>query len=201
MTITRVALLTFLVVGCSRPGAKATDTAAVAGVDSASSNAPSPVPQSASPTTDSTKAAPAPIGGATSPATPTPTATPSETVLTGRVTVGGLAGQQRTTLQVEGGSPTLLTGALEPELRRLNAATVLVAGAPGAAAPSASFAVSRYEVLSIEGSTPLVGTLTVRDGSTWLVVDRDTLKLSSTTPEIRAKVGAKVWIVGRRSGA
>ena len=67
--------------------------------------------------------------------------------------------------------------------------------------PSASFAVSRYEVLSIEGSKPLVGTLTVRDGSTWLVVDRDTLKLSSTTPEIRAKVGAKVWIVGRRSGA
>jgi hypothetical protein len=104
-------------------------------------------------------------------------------------------------LQVEGSSPTTLTGPLEPELRRLNSATVWVAGAPGAAAPNATFAVSRYEIVSIDGAKPLVGVLTTRGDATWLVAERDTVKLSATTPEIRAKIGAKVWVVGRRAGA
>ena len=115
--------------------------------------------------------------------------------------MGGVAADQKTMLQIEGGGPTTLTGPLEPELRRLIAATVWVAGAPGAAAPNATFTVSRYEIVSIDGAKPLVGVLASRDGATWLVAERDTVKLSPTTPEMRAKVGAKVWVVGRRSGA
>jgi hypothetical protein len=112
-----------------------------------------------------------------------------------------VAADPRTTLQVEGGRPTTLTGPLELELRRLNSATVWVAGAPGAAAPNATFAVSRYEIVSIDGAKPIVGTLASRDGAIWIVAGSDTVKLAPTTPEMRAKVGAKVWIVGRRAGA
>jgi hypothetical protein len=43
--------------------------------------------------------------------------------------------------------------------------------------------------------------LTSRDGATWVAAERDTVKLSATTPEMRAKIGAKVWVVGRRTGA
>jgi hypothetical protein len=197
----RIVVVVFLVVGCSRTAAKSGDTAVVAATDSATPASSTPPAVVATP--DSTKggATPAPSSGAPPKATPAPTATPSETVLTGRVTVTGLASDQRTMLRVEGGTPTTLTGPLEPELRRLNAATVWVAGAPGTGAPNASFAVSRYEIVSIDGSKPIVGVLVARDGSTWLAADRDTVKLAATTPEIRAKVGAKVWIVGRRTGS
>ena len=119
-------------------------------------------------------------------------------MITGTVVAGGLAGQPRTSLQIEGGSPTTLLGPMEGELRRLGGATVLVAGAP---APNASFTVSRYEIVAIDGAKPVVGVLAMRDGSPALVVGRDTVKLNATTPELRAKMGAKVWIVGRRTGA
>ena len=133
--------------------------------------------------------------------TATPTPTPTETVLTGRVVIGGLASDQRTTLQIEGGPQTTLTGTLEPELRRLNAATVWVAGAPVSGPPNATFAVTRYEIVAIDGAKPMVGVLAARDGATWLAAERDTVKLAPTTPEMRAKIGAKVWVVGRRVGA
>jgi len=132
--------------------------------------------------------------------TPTPSATPSETVLTGKVVAGGVASDPVTSLQVEGGKPTTLVGALEPELRRLGGATVWVAGAPGTGAPNATFSVSRYEIVAINGAKPAVGSLITRDGATWLAMDRDTLKLTSPPSDLRAKIGAKVWIVGRRAG-
>jgi hypothetical protein len=122
-------------------------------------------------------------------------------VLTGKVVAGGVAAQPVTSLQVEGGRPTTLTGPLEPELRRLGGATVWVAGAPGGGTPNASFTVSRYEIVSIDGAKPLVGSLMTRGGATWLAAERDTIKLVAATPELTAKVGAKVWIVGRRAGA
>ena len=190
---------------CASAAEKAADST-VAATDS-STPAPPPSTSTAPPTPDSAmKPAPsAPSGtSAQTPSptpTPAPTATPSETVLTGRVAVGGLAADQKTTLQVEGGTPTTLTGPLEPELRRLNAATVWVTGAPGAAPPNATFMVSRYEIVSIDGAKPVVGVLAARNGATWLAAERDTVKLSTTTPEMRAKVGAKVWVIGRRSGA
>ena len=130
-----------------------------------------------------------------------PRVTPSETVLTGKLVAGGLAAQPVTSLQVEGGKPTTLVGPLEAELRRLGGATVWVAGAPGAGTPNASFMVSRYEIVSIDGAKPMVGSLITRDGATWLAAERDTVKLVSPPAELRDKVGAKVWIVGRRTGA
>ena len=124
---------------------------------------------------------------------------PSETVITGKIVAGGLAAAPTTSLQIEGGKPTTLVGPLEPELRRLGGATVWVTGAPGAGEPNASFTVSRYEIVLIDGATPMVGTVTERNSSIWLETDRDTLQLTAPAG-LTAKVGAKVWVVGRRSG-
>jgi hypothetical protein len=216
--VSRLAVLLALATACARTSSeKSGDSAALDSAKDTTSPAgsgavtPAPdttvtAPASNAPTSNA-PASNAPASGAgsrTSPSptpTPTPTVTPSETVLTGTIAVGGLAADQRTMLQVEGGAPTRLTGPLEPELRRLNAATVWVAGAPGGAAPNASFAVSRYEIVAIDGAKPVVGVLTTRAGATWLVAERDTVKLSATTPEMLAKVGAKVWVIGRRTGA
>src|SRR4029434_5505147 len=87
------------------------------------------------------------------------------TVMTGKVVTGGLASSPTTSLQVEGGKPTTLVGPLESELRRLGGATVWVAGTPGAGAPNATFTVSRYDIVSIDGAKPAVGTLLNRDGA------------------------------------
>ena len=183
------------------------DSASTVG-DSARRAAEGLQPAAATPPPDSGRAS---VPGTTTPArrdstptstpTPTPSATPSETVLTGKVVAGGVAAQPVTSLQVEGGRPTTLTGPLEPELRRLGGATVWVAGAPGGGMPNASFTVSRYEIVSIDGAKPMVGSLMTRGGATWLAAERDTIKLVAATPELTAKVGAKVWIVGRRAGA
>jgi hypothetical protein len=121
-------------------------------------------------------------------------------VLTGKVVAGGLAGAPETSLQIEGGKPTMLLGPLEPELRRLGGATVWVTGSPTSGPPNATFTVSRYEIVSIDGAKPLVGVVAVRDGATWLVSERDTVKLSGGAAELAGKPGAKVWIVGRRLG-
>jgi hypothetical protein len=122
---------------------------------------------------------------------------PSETVLTGKLVAGGLAANPVTSLSVEGGNPTTLLGPLEPELRRLGGATVWVSGAP---APNASFAVTRYEIVSMDGAKPVVGVVSVRNGGVWLIGDVNTVKLATVPAQLAAKAGAKVWIVGRRSG-
>jgi hypothetical protein len=200
----RLAIVLPLAMACAGAAGKAGDTVAAVDSPAVSSATVSPTPATTTSTDSASKAATPKTGTPSAPnpapsATPTPT--PSETVLTGKVAVGGLASDQRTTLQIEGGTPTRLTGPLEPELRRLNAATVWVTGAPTAGPPNAAFAVSRYEIVSIEGIKPVVGVLTSRDGATWVAAERDTVKLSATTPEMRPKIGAKVWVVGRRTGA
>ena len=206
--VSGLALVAPLLGSCAGGASDKTGDSAVAVVDSASTSASSVPQPSATPDTTAavrpTPTLPARGDSARTPTAmpaPSPTPTPSDAVLTGRIVAGGLATEPVTSLAVEGGKPTTLTGPLEPELRRLGGATVWVAGAPGTGAPNATFSVSRYEIVSINGSKPAVGSLIARDGSTWLATDRDTLKLASPPADLRAKVGAKVWIVGRRAGA
>ena len=120
--------------------------------------------------------------------------------MTGTVSVGGLAGQQVTSLQVEGAKPARLVGPLEPELQRLNSATVWVAGGP-VATPANGFSVTRYDIVSIDGAKPLVGVTVSRAGAVWLATATDTVRLASATSDLTSKVGAKVWVVGRRTGS
>ena len=137
-------------------------------------------------------------------AAPVPRAMPSETVLTGKVGAGGLAIAPVTSLQVEGGKAMTLVGPMEPELRRLGSATVWVAGSPVSGPPNATFNatfnVTRYGIVSIDGAKPLVGIVMTRDGATWLATETDTVKLGKAPAELVAKNGAKVWVIVRRAG-
>ena len=196
MTAVRVCLVALSVTAaCSRQRpARTTDSARSSDTVASSTAAPAVTPQP--------RPAPnAPAADSTPKATvPEPRVLPSETVLTGKVVAGGLAASPVTSLQVEGGKPTSLAGPLEPELRRLGGATVWVTGAPGRGAPNASFTVSRYEIVSIDGAKPFVGHVLTRDGQPVLAMERDTVSLVSAAVALTGKVGAKVWIVGRRTG-
>ena len=93
-----------------------------------------------------------------------------------------------------------LVGSLEPELRRLGGATVWVTGSPVSGAPNATFSVTRYGIVSIDGAKPIVGVVMTREGATWLATETDTVKLGKPPAELATKNGAKVWVVVRRSG-
>ena len=118
--------------------------------------------------------------------------------MVGEVVAGGRADAPETSLRVEGRGPVRLVGPLELELRRLGGATVTVAGAPAASPPNA-FTVSRYDIVSVDGSRPVVGTLLSRDGGLALA-STDTVRLASVPAGLQDKAGARVWIVGRRTG-
>ncbi len=129
-----------------------------------------------------------------------PRAMPSETVLTGKVGAVGLAIAPVTSLQVEGSKAMTLVGLMEPELRRLGSATVWVAGSPVSGPPNATFSVTRYGIVSIDGAKPLVGIVMTHDGATWLATEADTVRLGKAPAELVAKNGAKVWVIVRRAG-
>jgi hypothetical protein len=133
-------------------------------------------------------------------ASASPRAMPSETVLTGKVGAVGLAISPVTSLQIEGTRAMTLVGPMEPELRRLGGATVWVTGNPLSGPPNATFSVTRYGIVSIDGAKPLVGLVMTRDGATWLATESDTVKLGKAPAELAAKSGAKVWVIVRRSG-
>ena len=213
MTLVRAstALAAAITLGSACSGGKPNvgDSAAAAAPDSTTSAQTSPPPAPpppAVPDSSNKSATPKPAGsapGSSTPAAqpaPSPTPAPSETVLTGKVSVGGLAGQQVTSLQIAGAKPARLLGPLEPELQRLNTATVWVAGGP-VASPAGGFTVTRYEIVSMDGEKPLVGTTFTRAGAVWLAAGADTVKLSAAPSDLTTKVGAKVWVVGRRTGA
>jgi hypothetical protein len=132
--------------------------------------------------------------------TASPRATPSETVLTGKIGAVGLAISPVTSLQVEGAKAITLIGPMEPELRRLGGATVWVAGSPVSGPPNATFSVTRYGIVSIDGAKPLVGIVMTRDGAAWLATETDTVRLGKAPEELAAKNGAKVWVIVRRAG-
>ncbi|HEX5574309.1 MAG TPA: hypothetical protein VFX42_00445, partial [Gemmatimonadales bacterium] len=56
-----------------------------------------------------------------------------------------------------------------------------------------------YEVIDIDGEVPSTGFLWNENGRLWLT-GKDTLELSGAPEALQGKDGAKVWIVGLRSG-
>ena len=119
--------------------------------------------------------------------------------LTGKVVVTGGEAVTFTTLQVAGRAPVRLTGDFEGELRRLSGAVVRVDGTRTERGPGVGLNVHSYEVLSIDGERPRVGTLLMRDGMLWLA-SSDTMRLAAAPEELRAQAGAKVWIIGQSTG-
>ena len=172
----------------NRASLAATLTLGVAGV--ACSHTRRPEPASSSDT--------AHVVADTAPASPR--ATPSETVITGKVGAVGLAISPVTSLEIAGGRAMTLVGPMEPELRRLGSAIVWVSGSPVSGPPNATFSVTRYGIVSIDGAKPLVGVVMTRDGATWLATESDTVKLAKAPAELAAKSGAKVWVIVRHLG-
>jgi len=139
-------------------------------------------------------------GAAPGAAHPVPAGNPSDTAgarleLTGVIVASGTEQFTITTLQREAHRPVRLVGELAGELRRLAGATVRVRGTRTTGSPSDAIDAWSYEVLSIDGQHPHVGTLLVRGDSVWLAAV-DTLQLVAAPDLLRTQAGAKVWIIG-----
>ncbi|HEY9515215.1 MAG TPA: hypothetical protein VIQ74_05980 [Gemmatimonadaceae bacterium] len=152
------------------------------------------------PRTDSESVTPADTAPASQPAAG-PTSAEQQR-LTGKIVNSGTARFLITTLQIEGRKPIRLVGALESELRHLSGATVRVLGSSAPTGIVDTLDVVEYEVLSINGQRPHVGTVFLRDGGIWLAASdtlSDTVRLVPEIAALREHAGFKVWIIG--SGA
>jgi len=119
--------------------------------------------------------------------------------LRGTIFVTGSEPTTGLTLQREDGTGVTLVGDLTDELRRLSGATVAVYGARTSAPHAGAFAVRSYDLLSIDGQRPAVGILLVRDDAIWLAA-ADTVQLTAVPDALRTQAGAKLWVVGQRTG-
>lgn len=124
------------------------------------------------------------------------TAGPAGPGIRGRVIPSGTEHEPITTLQVEGRMALVLTGPLEPELRSLAGAVVVVHGPESGSPARRTIRVESYEVMDIEGQRPVVGD--VLPGGR-LAAGPDTLTLAAVPDGMR--VGSRVWITGERRGA
>lgn len=115
--------------------------------------------------------------------------------LTGTLIAGGTAESPLTMLQSADGPSVFVRGGLEPDLRALASAEVLLRGRLDASGQRAVMHVTGYEVLSVNGQRPLVGRV-LPEGR--LATDADTLRLRGS---VGAPEGALVWVTGARDGA
>lgn len=125
----------------------------------------------------------------------------TDTQATGTVSVTGTTVASAVTLHSEGARSLTLVGDLASELRRLAGATVRVTGRDaGAGQFGPRLDVQRYDVLAINGQTPVVGILrTGGDMPRLVAAPGDTVSLIGVPDALRAQDGAKVWITGRRT--
>ena len=168
-------------------GGKATPDAAA---DSTTAALPSAGAPAAHDTGIVTSTAPAPTGSTGPAAQPVPTMSG----VRGKVVVSGTANTPITTLQVVAGPMVVLRGSLEPELRALAGATVMVSGSETMENNRRIINVTVYDVVDINGERPSVGVLLQPQQ---LATATDTLDL---VPAVKAAPGSKVWITGDRSG-
>lgn len=128
-------------------------------------------------------------------------ASAADTTVEGTVRVVGPA--ERSQLILAGATASVgLAGPLVGELRRLSGATLRATGTPqnnSVPSPPRAVAVRDYQVLEVDGQRPLVGILLSRDGRLWLA-GRDTVELLNAAPDLAARLGAKVYVIGVRVG-
>lgn len=97
--------------------------------------------------------------------------------------------------------PTLgLTGTLARELRRLSGARVRVSGRDAATPVGPGIEVAGYEILEIEGETPLVGNLQQVDASWRLQVEDEEPWILEGLPARGLAEGMKIWVIGDEIG-
>ncbi len=114
--------------------------------------------------------------------------------LVGEILLTGSTPAIQVTLVSESSSVDLV-GELRSELENLTGAEVAVWGRPTGLLRE--FQVLSYEIRSIGGERPLVGTLAERDGELWLD-GNESVRLVNAPARLRNQLGAKVWVLGRR---
>jgi hypothetical protein len=119
--------------------------------------------------------------------------------LSGKVFVTGNDPATTVTLVLGRGAGVILLGKFERELRRLSGSTVRVRGTNRGESPPGGFEVEGYTVLEVDGEVPEIGIVREDKGALWLL-GRDTVELASPPKAFGQQAGAKVWIVGRRTG-
>ena len=121
--------------------------------------------------------------------------TPAPEVLEGELRIAGSEPMTMVMLRpVSGGEEIRLQGAMVEELRRLGGVVVAVRGQMGESQMQ-GFDVTSYEVTSVEGRRPSVGTVVSRDGGLWLDGEAS-VRLENVPAGLRSRVGAKVWVLG-----
>ncbi|HEX6534682.1 MAG TPA: hypothetical protein VF041_08790 [Gemmatimonadaceae bacterium] len=130
-----------------------------------------------------------------------PAAASEDTTASGRVHVVGAAPRMVVALEA-GGAQVALIGPLASELATLDGADVTVRGAAGVspvpiARGGRAITVREYDIDSIAGRKPVVGTLVVNAAGVRL----DSIPLSSPPEALRELAGSKVWVVGERDAS
>lgn len=96
----------------------------------------------------------------------------------------------------EDGDPTTITGPYGDEIGRLAGATVRVTGHLGEGqVPGRALAASSYEILSIDGDRPIVGTLRSDDAGFFLESPRGNWRVAAVSAALGERTGALVWVV------
>jgi hypothetical protein len=133
-----------------------------------------------------------------------PAAEPGDTVVVGVVQeVGAMPLTQLVVQGAGGGEPRSvgIRGPMRRDIQNLVGAEVRVWGRPAAnqpPTPPRAVEVAGYEILSVGGAVPLVGTLIEEGGEFYLVSGTERLALDPVPENLRNVAGAKVWIVGHR---
>ncbi len=121
--------------------------------------------------------------------------TPSPEVVEGELRLAGSDPMTMVMLRpMAGGEEVRLEGSLVEELRRLGGIVVSVTGKRDESAMR-GFDVTSYEITSVQGTRPSVGTVVSRDGDLWLESE-SSVRLVDVPAGLRAQVGAKVWVIG-----
>jgi hypothetical protein len=134
-----------------------------------------------------------------------PLAGPGDTVASG--TVRELGALPLPQLVVQGSdassAPVAVRGPAADEIRNLIGAEVRVWGRPTdnqPPTPPRAIEVTGYDVISIGGETPIVGTLELHD-ATFFLRSADSVALAAVPGPFAELVGAKIWVVGPLRGS
>jgi len=91
----------------------------------------------------------------------------------------------------------VITGSYEPEIRRLIGAEVRVTGRRVAGDfPGATLEAMSYEILSVEGERPLLGTLELdEDGFHLTTPEGTSVRLAAVSETLTGSAGSRIWVI------
>lgn len=204
MTGTALGRMVALVVAGLAAGACGADTESRAPADRptadrTATDSAAPAPPPGAPSRQESGASRPPVGAIAAGAPPAA----GDTIVAGRVRAVGAAPLGQIVVRPDGGGAGVaVRGPLRDEVARLVGAEVRVWGRAGAnqpPTPPRAVTAAGYDIMSIGGARPVVGTLLARREALWLVAG-DTLQVRGAPPELAARAGARVWILGVREG-